>query len=294
MTGLVLKLGPHERIMINGVVMENGDRRARLNVLTPEANVLRLRDAIHPGRGQHPGPARLLHRPAGAGRRGRPRGGAPAAHARHRAALPGLPGRGQPRRISTPPPRRCASAASTRRCGRCAPAAARDAAARPAPGVLRSAPMSFQPIIPLAGIAGWRFLERTQATQQAAFEKGPELKRDIAYFEEKIGAVTTRRRPRRRPPAAEGGARRVRAGRRDRQEGLHPQDPRGRHDRPRTRCANRLTDKASTSSPPPSASATPAAPNRAGRASPRRSSRPTRPAPSRRRWATPTTTCASR
>lgn len=49
MSGLVLKLGPHERIMINGVVMENGDRRARLNVLTPDANVLRLRDAIHPG-----------------------------------------------------------------------------------------------------------------------------------------------------------------------------------------------------------------------------------------------------
>jgi flagellar protein FlbT len=47
-TGLVLKLGPHERIMINGVVMENGDRRARLNVLTPDAKVLRLRDAIHP------------------------------------------------------------------------------------------------------------------------------------------------------------------------------------------------------------------------------------------------------
>jgi flagellar protein FlbT len=48
MSGLVLKLGPHERIMINGVVMENGDRRARLNVLTPDAKVLRLRDAIHP------------------------------------------------------------------------------------------------------------------------------------------------------------------------------------------------------------------------------------------------------
>ena len=27
MTGLVLKLGPRERVMINGVVMENGDRR---------------------------------------------------------------------------------------------------------------------------------------------------------------------------------------------------------------------------------------------------------------------------
>lgn len=48
MSGLVLKLRPNERIMINGVVLENGDRRTRLNVLTSDANVLRLRDAIHP------------------------------------------------------------------------------------------------------------------------------------------------------------------------------------------------------------------------------------------------------
>jgi flagellar protein FlbT len=48
MSGLVLKLRPAERIMINGAVIENGDRRTRLNVLTPKANVLRLRDAIHP------------------------------------------------------------------------------------------------------------------------------------------------------------------------------------------------------------------------------------------------------
>ncbi len=48
MSGLVLKLRPSERIMINGAVIENGDRRTRLNVLTPNANVLRLRDAIHP------------------------------------------------------------------------------------------------------------------------------------------------------------------------------------------------------------------------------------------------------
>jgi flagellar biosynthesis repressor protein FlbT len=48
MSGLVLKLGPRERVMINGVVMENGDRRTRISILTPEANVLRLRDAIHP------------------------------------------------------------------------------------------------------------------------------------------------------------------------------------------------------------------------------------------------------
>jgi Protein of unknown function (DUF1217) len=51
--------------------------------------------------------------------------------------------------------------------------------------------MSFQPTIPLPGIAGWRFLERTQASQQAAFEKGPELQRDIAYFEGKIAGITS-------------------------------------------------------------------------------------------------------
>ena len=48
MTGLVLKLGPHERVLINGAVIENGDRRARISVKTPHANILRLRDAIHP------------------------------------------------------------------------------------------------------------------------------------------------------------------------------------------------------------------------------------------------------
>jgi flagellar protein FlbT len=54
MSGLVLKLRPSERILINGVVVENGDRRAKLNVLTPNANVLRLRDAIHPDEANTP------------------------------------------------------------------------------------------------------------------------------------------------------------------------------------------------------------------------------------------------
>lgn len=48
MTGLIIKLGPKERILINGAVIQNGDRRSRLSVLTPRANILRLRDAIHP------------------------------------------------------------------------------------------------------------------------------------------------------------------------------------------------------------------------------------------------------
>lgn len=48
MSGLVLKLGPRERILINGAVIENGDRRSRFTIMTPNANILRLRDAIHP------------------------------------------------------------------------------------------------------------------------------------------------------------------------------------------------------------------------------------------------------
>lgn len=46
--GLVLKLGPKERVLVNGAVIENGDRRTRLSIKTPNANILRLRDAIHP------------------------------------------------------------------------------------------------------------------------------------------------------------------------------------------------------------------------------------------------------
>ena len=48
MSGLVLKLGPKERVLINGAVIENGDRRSRLSIMTPNAHILRLRDAIHP------------------------------------------------------------------------------------------------------------------------------------------------------------------------------------------------------------------------------------------------------
>ena len=48
MSGLVLKLAPTERLLINGAVIENGPRRGRLNILSPGAHILRLRDAIHP------------------------------------------------------------------------------------------------------------------------------------------------------------------------------------------------------------------------------------------------------
>ena len=48
MSGLVLNLAPKERILINGAVVENGDRRTRFTIVTKDVKILRLRDAIHP------------------------------------------------------------------------------------------------------------------------------------------------------------------------------------------------------------------------------------------------------
>ncbi len=54
MTGLVLKLSPKERLLINGAVIENGMRRGRISVVTPRANILRLKDALHPNEAKTP------------------------------------------------------------------------------------------------------------------------------------------------------------------------------------------------------------------------------------------------
>ncbi len=54
MAGLVLKMAPKERFLINGAVLENGSRRSRFTVLTPDANILRLRDAVHPDQANTP------------------------------------------------------------------------------------------------------------------------------------------------------------------------------------------------------------------------------------------------
>lgn len=48
MSGLVIKLAPNERVLINGAVIENGDRRSKISIKTPNTHVLRLKDAIHP------------------------------------------------------------------------------------------------------------------------------------------------------------------------------------------------------------------------------------------------------
>ncbi len=51
--------------------------------------------------------------------------------------------------------------------------------------------MSFQPIIPTGGLAGWRFLQRTMDAQTASFNAGSQITRDTDYFLEKIGEIDT-------------------------------------------------------------------------------------------------------
>ena len=51
--------------------------------------------------------------------------------------------------------------------------------------------MSYQPQVPVSGIAGWRVLQRTQGTQRAAFENSADIKAELAYFEKTIGSVRT-------------------------------------------------------------------------------------------------------
>jgi len=48
MSGLVIKLAAGERILINGMMFENGPKKARLKLHAEDAHVLRLRDALHP------------------------------------------------------------------------------------------------------------------------------------------------------------------------------------------------------------------------------------------------------
>lgn len=52
--GLVIRLSPHERFLINGAVVENGEKRTKLRVKSRNANVLRLRDALHPNEATTP------------------------------------------------------------------------------------------------------------------------------------------------------------------------------------------------------------------------------------------------
>ena len=48
MSGLVIKLKPQEKMLLNGVLVQNGERAAKLRIRTEGAHVLRMRDALRP------------------------------------------------------------------------------------------------------------------------------------------------------------------------------------------------------------------------------------------------------
>lgn len=51
--------------------------------------------------------------------------------------------------------------------------------------------MTFQPIIPFGGYAGWKLLTRTQETQQEAFNNSIGVKRATDAFRERLGEVSS-------------------------------------------------------------------------------------------------------
>ncbi|MCB1407798.1 MAG: DUF1217 domain-containing protein [Rhodobacteraceae bacterium] len=51
--------------------------------------------------------------------------------------------------------------------------------------------MSFQPVLPLEGFVGWRFLQRTMPAQTQAHANTPAAQRDEAYVRENIGAIAS-------------------------------------------------------------------------------------------------------
>ena len=46
--GLIIRLRPHEKVLVNGAILENGEKRAKFRVRSQDAHILRLRDALHP------------------------------------------------------------------------------------------------------------------------------------------------------------------------------------------------------------------------------------------------------
>jgi hypothetical protein len=50
--------------------------------------------------------------------------------------------------------------------------------------------VSFQPILPLGGYSGWRFLNASLAAQQERYGAEPLRARDMAHFRDKIGQIT--------------------------------------------------------------------------------------------------------
>lgn len=51
--------------------------------------------------------------------------------------------------------------------------------------------MTYQPVVPIGGLAGWRFLQRTLESQRASHAASPTNAREIGYFRDNIAAADT-------------------------------------------------------------------------------------------------------
>ena len=53
--------------------------------------------------------------------------------------------------------------------------------------------MDYQPAVPLSGIAGWEFLSRTRARQGESFAASADIRRETAYFRDRIATIGSAR-----------------------------------------------------------------------------------------------------
>ena len=51
--------------------------------------------------------------------------------------------------------------------------------------------MTYAPVVPFGGLAGWAFLTRTREAQKTAFASSPAVQRDEAYFRDRIGGISS-------------------------------------------------------------------------------------------------------
>ncbi|MGP9789911.1 DUF1217 domain-containing protein [Roseinatronobacter sp. NSM] len=51
--------------------------------------------------------------------------------------------------------------------------------------------MSFRPVVPTGGLAGWAFLNKTRERQEASFQKSAVVKNDLDYFRQNFGKITS-------------------------------------------------------------------------------------------------------
>lgn len=51
--------------------------------------------------------------------------------------------------------------------------------------------MSFQPVVPFGGFAGWQFLKRTQEAQQSAHDNAAIIQNNIKYFRNNIAEINS-------------------------------------------------------------------------------------------------------